>query len=146
MRYSHPQLLRINHLISELDHIYHEMALKFKLSDSAFSILYTLCVEGDGSTLSLIVNHAGLAKQTVNSALRKLEEEKVINLVFDGKRKKKIYLTEKGIKLCEETVIKIIELENNIFLSWGDEKSNRYIEETREYNKLMMEGFLQLCK
>ena len=146
MRYSHPQLLRINHLISELDHIYHEMALRFKLSDSAFSILYTLCVEGDGSELSLIVNHAGLAKQTVNSALRKLEEENIITLVLDGKRKKKIFLTEKGIKLCEATVIKIIELENNIFLSWGDEKSNRYIEETREYNKLMMEGFLKLCK
>ena len=146
MRYSHPQLRRINHLISELDHIYHEAALMFNLTDSAFSILYTLCVEGDGCALNELVSYVGIPKQTVNSALRKLENENILSLTLNGKRKKNIWLTQKGHELCKDSVIKVIELENSIFLKWGDDKSNRYIEETREYNSLMKEGLNLICK
>ena len=46
MQYSSPALKRINHLISELEQIYHSYALKYKISDSEFAILYTLSVEG----------------------------------------------------------------------------------------------------
>ena len=126
--------------------MYHEAALSFKLTDSEFSILYTLCVEGDGCALNQLVQYAALPKQTVNSALRKLEEGKIITLTLNGKRKKNVNLTKLGQELCLKTVIKVIELENSIFLLWGGEKSDRYIEETREYNNLMQEGLNNICK
>ena len=80
MQYSSPALKRINHLISELEQIYHQYALKYKISDSVFIMLYTRSVEGGECALSDIVLLSGLPKQTVNSAIRKMEEEEIIFL------------------------------------------------------------------
>ena len=140
MQYSSPALKRINHLISELEQIYHSYALKYKISDSEFAILYTLSVEGGECALSDIVLLSGLPKQTVNSAIRKLEEEEIILLSDNGKRRKNVTLTEKGRIKAEESVVKLIEIENEIFSKWGEEKTERYIKETEEYNSLMRKG------
>ena len=137
MQYGSPALKRINHLISELEQIYHQYALKYKISDSVFIILYTLSVEGGERALSDIVRLAGLPKQTVNSAIRKMEEEEIIFLSENGKRRKNVVLTEKGREKAENSVVKLIEIENGIFSRWGEEKTERYIKETEEYNDLM---------
>ena len=137
MQYSSPALKRINHLISELEQIYHQYALKYKISDSVFIILYTLSVEGGECALSDIVLLSGLPKQTVNSAISKTEEEEIIFLSENGKRRKNVVLTEKGREKAENSVVKLIEIENGIFSRWGEEKTERYIKETEEYNDLM---------
>ena len=137
MQYGSPALKRINHLISELEQIYHQYALKYKISDSVFIILYTLSVEGGECALSDIVLLSGLPKQTVNSAIRKMEEEEIIFLSENGKRRKNVVLTEKGREKAEKSVVKLIEIENDIFSRWGEEKTERYIKETEEYNDLM---------
>ncbi len=137
MQYGSPALKRINHLISELEQIYHQYALKYKISDSVFIILYTLSVEGGECALSDIVLLSGLPKQTVNSAIRKMEEEEIIFLSENGKRRKNVVLTEKGREKAENSVVKLIEIENGIFSRWGEEKTERYIKETEEYNDLM---------
>ena len=137
MQYGSPALKRINHLISELEQIYHQYALKYKISDSVFIILYTLSVEGGECALSDIVLLSGLPKQTVNSAIRKMEEEEIIFLSENGKRRKNVVLTEKGREKAENSVVKLIEIENGIFSKWGEEKTERYIKETEEYNDLM---------
>ena len=137
MQYSSPALKRSNHLISELEQIYHQYALKYKISDSVFIILYTLSVEGGECALSDIVLLSGLPKQTVNSAIRKMEEEEIIFLSENGKRRKNVVLTEKGREKAEKSVVKLIEIENGIFSRWGEEKTERYIKETEKYNDLM---------
>lgn len=76
---------------------------------------------------------SGASKQTINSALRKLESEKIVYLeVFEG-RKKKVYLTEKGRRLAKDTVLRIIEAENEIFASWSEEEKSLYIGLTQRY-------------
>ena len=140
MHYSSPELKRINHLISELEQIYHSYALKYQLSDSEFTILYTLSVEGGECALSDIVLLSGLPKQTVNSAIRKMENEGIVHLLGNGKRRKNVALTEKGTQKAEESVVKLIEIENGILSLWGEEKVGRYISETEEYNTLMKKG------
>ena len=102
-----------------------------------FIILYTLSVEGGECALSDIVLLSGLPKQTVNSAIRKMEEEEIIFLSENGKRRKNVVLTEKGREKAEKSVVKLIEIENGIFSRWGEEKTERYIKETEEYNDLM---------
>ena len=42
------EMRRFNYLIGEIDAVYHEAALKLGLSDSALSVLYSLC-NHDGS-------------------------------------------------------------------------------------------------
>ena len=140
MQYTHIALKRINHLLSELDQIYHEYALKFGMSDSVFAILYTLSVEGGVCMLSDIVKLSGLPKQTVNSAIRKMEEDKTIYLSDQGKRRKVVNFTKEGEERAKKSVGVLIDIENNIFSFWGEEKTRRYIEETEEYNNLMLGG------
>ena len=129
MHYISPALKKINHLISELEQIYHLYALKYSLSDSEFMILYTLSVEGGKCGLSDIVFLSGLPKQTVNSAI----SEK-------GKRRKDVNLTPEGIKRTEESVQILIGLENEILSQWGEEKVERYISDTSDYNEKMKKG------
>lgn len=143
MQYTKNALKRINHMVSELDQIYHAYALKFGFSDSTFAILYTLSVEGGSCLLSEIVKLTGLPKQTVNSAIRKMEDEKTIFLTDQGKRRKIVNFTKEGEIKAKKSAGVLIEVENNIFASWGEEKTQRYISETEEYNTLMLRGLNQ---
>ena len=77
---------RYNHLSEEINAAYHELSLLFGLSDSAMIILYTICDSGDSCRLHEICRRSGLSKQTVNSAIRKLEAEHVVCLqAVDGR-------------------------------------------------------------
>lgn len=66
---------RFNHLLGELDAVYHDLSFRLGMSDSVSKILYTICDAGTSCPLHLICQRTGLSKQTVNSALRKLERE-----------------------------------------------------------------------
>lgn len=54
---------------------------------------------------------SGLTKQTVNSALRKLEASGSVTTESSGARHKTVMLTPKGAELAEKTVAKVIEIE-----------------------------------
>ena len=68
-----PALRRFNSLHSETDAAYHELCLKLGISDSAMNLLYILCEQGEPCPLQLVYRFAFSSKQTVHSALRKLE-------------------------------------------------------------------------
>ncbi len=87
---------RINYLIEETDAVYHEIAVRLGLSDSVMLILYALEDAGGQIPLTTIYRQTGASKQTINSALRKLETDGHILLrMADGKRKI-VCLTESG--------------------------------------------------
>lgn len=122
-----------NLLSSEIDSAYHEASLKLGISDSVGLILYTAYCYGGECLLSDITLMTGASKQTINSALRKLEAGDFVYLkTFEG-RKKKLFLTDKGKKLACETVSHLVEIENQIFESWSDEEVSLYIELTQRY-------------
>lgn len=127
------ELKRFNHLSSEIEALYHEAALKFHLSDSALLILYTVCNEGDSCFLSDIHHLSGTSKQTINSALRKLETDGIVYTKVFGGKKKKVYLTDKGRKLAKHTAVRLIEIENHIFSSWTKAEKDLYLELTQRY-------------
>ena len=131
--YSSKELKRYNHLANEIDGTYHEMSLKLGLSDSAMIILYTIYNQGDHCLLADICRWSGLSKQTINSALRKLEGEGYVYLEQAGGKRKDVCLTAEGIALAERTVSKIIAAENAVFASWPPEDVERYLALTEEY-------------
>ena len=124
---------RFNYLLGELDAVYHDMSLKFGLSDSAMNILYTICDQGDRCLLQNICRWSGLSKQTINSAIRKLETEGVVYLERAGSRNKDVCLTEQGMELAERTVGRIMQAENEIFASWTEEDVEKYLELTAHF-------------
>ena len=107
---AHAHLRRFNHLIGEIDALYHEAALNFGMPDSAMRVLYTVCVEGGSCPISEIIRQCGMSKQTLNSALRRLEEEGTIVLQADSGRRKRVCLTDRGKALAERTVRRLIEV------------------------------------
>lgn len=82
--YISKEMKRYNYLFSEIDSAYHEISLKLGLSDSTMQILYTICNNGDNCPLQDICSLSSISKQTVNSAIRKLEAEDIVYLEFIG--------------------------------------------------------------
>lgn len=135
IRSSSKDMKRLNHLIGETDAVYHEMAVRFGLSDSAVRILYTICDYDDGTycPLQVICRRTGISKQTINSAMRKLENEDIVYLTASGSKNKTVYLTEKGKRLAARTALRMIEIENHILDSWSKEDVKKYLELTERF-------------
>lgn len=133
------EMHRFTYLIGETDNTYHELALKVGLSDSAMLVLYTLSDMGGECSLQTICSFSGLAKQTINSALRKLEKEDVVILKQQNGRNKNVKLTDKGMELAENTVAKIMKIENEIMESWTKEEVQQYLSLTERYLNMLKE-------
>ena len=133
------EMHRFTYLLGETDNTYHELALKVGLSDSAMLVLYTLSDMGGECSLQTICSFSGLAKQTINSALRKLEKEDVVILKQQNGKNKNAKLTDKGVKLAENTVAKIMKIENEIMESWTKEEVQQYLSLTERYLNMLKE-------
>lgn len=122
-----------NRILSQIDEVYHEIALRQGYSDSAMNVLYTLADNDGACLLSALVRQSGNNKQTVNSALRKLERDEIVYLEAAGGRAKRVCVTQKGAALLHETVERILAMENRIYASWTEEEWERYIGLTERY-------------
>ena len=127
------ELRRFNNLIGEMDGVYHEASLKLGLSDSAMRVLYAVCNAGDRCPLRTVCCQSALSKQTVNSAIRKLEEEGVVYLEPAGGRSKDVCLTELGRETVRRKVLPLMKIENEIYASWTREELQSYLELTERF-------------
>lgn len=135
---SSASLKRLNHLQCEMSVVYHEMSHLCSLSDSTMQILYTICnFDEESCLLHDICRLTGLPKQTINSALRKLENEDIIFLETANAKNKRVFLTQKGKQLSSETAEKIIDAENRILADWGPETSEQYLALNERYLKCL---------
>ena len=113
--------------------LYHEAAVKTGISDSVQNILYVLC-ERDGQCLqSEISKLTGISRQTINSAIRKLEKEEIVYLKQGKGRNTILCLTEKGKKYSQEKIMPIHEIENKIWNEWTEEEQRQYLALTKKY-------------
>ena len=140
----HEQLIRLDLFIGETEAVYHEATLKLGLTDSAMNVLYTICMFDGVCPLKNIAALSGLPKQTINSALRKLEREEVLYLESVDGRKKRACLTEKGRELCDGTVMLLMHMEDEIIGSWLPEERELYLSLTRRYLDALREQIKEL--
>lgn len=132
-------LKRSNYLINKSEKLYHELANKLGLNDSTMQVLYTLCDIGDNCQIKDICYHSGTSKQTINSTLRKLEKDGYIYLRNINGKSKAVCLTESGKELINNSVRKIIDIENDIFSTWSEDELNNYYKLLEKYNLQLME-------
>lgn len=126
-------LEEFNRLYREMDQIYHGLAVKAGLSDSAFIILYTIVELGEGCLQKDIAMWCSLSRQTVNSSIQNLKAQGYVFLDSDGGREKGIFLTKKGKQLVEEKIFPIMEMEKSVFEEMPSEESKRMLELMGEY-------------
>ena len=127
------EVKRINYLHSEINNVFHEMSQQMGLSDSVSCILYTICNFGDSCMLTDIINMTGIPKQTVNSALRKMEGDGYLQLETTQTPRKKVVLTEAGKLLAQKTAEQMIRMENEIYASWTEEERQLHLALTQRY-------------
>lgn len=133
VQYLNDAMKRVNYIANETDAAYHEAALRLGLSDSALIILYVLCNAGGSCGLQEIAQLSGVSKQTINSAMRRLEEQGTVALSpLDGK-KKCVCLTGAGKALAAKTAMRLIAIENEILGEWNEEERRQYVELQRRY-------------
>ena len=75
-----------------------------------------------------------IPKQTVNSSIRKLEQDRCLILEKGKGRDMHIHLTEKGQKLMEEKIYPVIEAENQAFSGMSKEECKKMLELYEKYN------------
>lgn len=127
------KIRKINYLISEMDALYHLASLKMGISDSVSIVLYAIYDSGNGCLLSDVYKKSGISKQTVNSAVRKLETEEILYLEQHTGRSKRIFLTDRGKTFVRETVARLYEAEAGVFDTWREEEVNTYINLMKKY-------------
>ena len=69
------EIHRINYLTTEMESLYHLASLKLNITDSVSIVLYSIYDSGGSCLLSDVYKNSGISKQTVNSAIRRLEKE-----------------------------------------------------------------------
>ncbi len=122
----------INRITNELDNLYHQAALKLNLSDSAMFVLYAI-YENDGKYPLNQICSSGICKQTINSALRKLEEEEILYLEQYNGKSKLVLFTEKGREFAKRTIARLFAAEENAYDDWEQEEIETYIRLNRKY-------------
>lgn len=127
------EIKRYNHLLGEIEAVYHDISFRMGISDSVSKILYTICNMGEHCPLSLICRQTGMSKQTVNSAIRRLEEQGIVRLTAVDGKSKDVCLTDAGKDLARRTAQRIIEMENDILSSWPQEDVQRYLALTERF-------------
>ena len=77
-------------------------------------------------------------KQTVHSALKRLEADGLLKLAHGGNRKSKyVCLTDKGTRLAERTVDRIAEAEAEALLGLSDGEREALFSLLQKYNRLL---------
>lgn len=121
------------YLLSQIDSSYHDAALKLGITDSELDILYSLSIHGSGCYQSTFYKETGATRSTINSSIRKMEKAGILYLEPGPGRNTRVFLTEDGQKLLENTIHKVIRIENEIFDSWSPEEQQMYMHLSRDF-------------
>lgn len=121
------------YLAGEINSLYHEAAVKTGVSDSVQNILYVICEKGGSCLQSEISKLTGISRQTINSAIRKLEKDEIVYLKQGQGRNTIVCLTEKGKQFASEKILPLFEIENRIWEEWTEEEQEQYLLLTQKY-------------
>lgn len=130
-------LKEYNHIYKEANDIYHEIARKLQLSDSALDIFYTIFEIGDNCLQRDICKASCLPKQTINSSIRKLQTDGYLTLSPGKGRSMHIHLTPSGQKLIQEKLVPLIRIENDAFEDMTVEECEQLIHLNAKYNQTL---------
>ncbi|MCD7920017.1 MAG: MarR family transcriptional regulator [Clostridiales bacterium] len=121
-----------NQISKECDMIYHSAALRLGISDCAFWIFYTLSDTERQYTQSEICDSSFMSRQTVNSALKKLEKDGYLTLCrSQEKAGKTISLTEKGSDFVDSYIRPVLRAEETACGMFTEEEKEWFLKTYR---------------
>lgn len=141
------ELSELNRITKETDEVYRKAAKALQLSDCAFWILYAL---RDTDTILTQRDICALffqPKQTVNSALKKLEAGGYLSLSYTVNHKSKaVQLTERGRVLVAQTIDRVRERERLALQELTDEERQTFLRLSRQFSTQLKEHMQSLSE
>lgn len=126
-------LKEYNYLWRKIEKLWHEIAWKAGVSDSTYEIFSTILELGEGCHQKDICNRNSISKQTIHSAIKKLEREGLIEVRKEHGKDKRVYLTLQGKDLVKEKILPAAEAENQVFAEMTEEESRELVRLTEKY-------------
>lgn len=120
-------LKEFNRIYKKTNEIYHDIALRLGLSDSAFDILYSISELGDGCLQKDICNATCIPKQTIHSSIRQMEKSGYLTLSSGKGCSMHITLTDLGKSLLERTIYPVMQMEGEAFHCMTDEECQQML-------------------
>ena len=110
--------------------LYKEAVSLFNIPDCSMWILYYLIVSKEDITQQNLIKKMLFPKQTINSAVNSLAKKELLKLevIPNTKNEKKILLTNKGLNLAQNTVLKLRNAESRAVENMGKEKMLKFME------------------
>lgn len=123
------QLLHWNSLYQEMNEIYRQYAAKKGISETTLWLLYFLCEQGGSCTQRALCRSLLDPPQTVNSCLKKLEQQGLVSLqlVAGSRKNKEVFLTESGEQLAEEVVLPLMQAEQQSFFDLSEREQTQML-------------------
>lgn len=133
---------RIEHNQKERKAIYHEVATKCGLSETALWILYYISEFDEDQTQQELCRQGFYAKQTINTAVTGLARNGLVELipVVGTRNYKKIHLTPKGKTLADRTARKLKIAEENAYGRLSEKELSAYLETVSKLNVYLREA------
>ena len=126
-------LTEYTRLHKEMNDLYHELALRAGLSDSALDILYALCLLGDGCLQRDVCALSFTSKQTIHSSIRRLERDGLLYLRPGKGREVHICLTGAGRQLAQARIQPILDMEHRAMEGMPEPDRAALLRLTRSY-------------
>jgi len=135
MEHTDRELSELNRITKETDEVYRKAAKALQLSDCAFWILYALRDTDTTLTQRDICTMFFQPKQTVNSALKKLEADGYLSQCHTMNHKSKaIQLTARGRALVAQTIDRVRERELLALQELTDEERQTFLHLSRKFS------------
>mgnify|MGYP001377264948 CR=1 FL=1 len=127
--FAREQIETLNRLYKQQDEVYHGLAVRFGISDTALWVLYGICSSQGPVTQYDLANGWYFPKQTVNSAIAALEKAGMLSLVpLPGPRnRKQVLLTRAGSAFCSRTVVPLLQAEERAFLRFSRDERQAFL-------------------
>ncbi len=129
-------------LCNQADEFCHAYAKAHGLSGTAFYILYSLAAGRKAYTQRELCLEWSYPRQTVNSALKNLQKQGLVELRFSpgSQKNKQIHLTEAGRRVTEEVILPFIEADRKAFGALREEECSVLISALKKYNHNLISG------
>lgn len=130
---------QIEQQMKEQDSIYHNVAVKYGLSDTAMWVLYEVYISEVPVTQQELSKSCFFAKQTVNTAVASLVKKgyAVLESAERCGRQKRIYLTDMGKGLAKMTVEPLIEAECKAYAVLDEDELKSYLDMTERLTEAL---------
>ncbi len=128
------------------DELYGSVTSCFDLSKGSMMVIWTMFDFGRPCTQKEICKDWLGNKQTINSAVKKLIEEGIIDIAPspDNFREKLLSFTEKGKFLALRTAGKLVQADKNAFERLSEEEQNEALRISQKHYEFLKEEFDQI--